>query len=84
MGKLIQFVAATEIWGKEAGRPDKMRIALTLIFAAIMSMPLLHAVQFEAGQPFPDLVLPLLEDGRPAAISDFQGHKLVLHIWASW
>lgn len=49
-----------------------------------MSMPALHAGEIEVGKPFPKIVLPLLEDGRPASLSDFQGQKLILHIWASW
>jgi hypothetical protein len=36
------------------------------------------------GEPFPDLVLPRLEDGRPASLADFRGTKLVLHVFASW
>jgi len=36
------------------------------------------------GQPFPDLVLPRLDDGRPASLSEFRGKKLVLHVFASW
>jgi hypothetical protein len=38
----------------------------------------------EPGRRFPDLVLPSLEDGKPSSISDFRGHKLVLHVFASW
>lgn len=40
--------------------------------------------QFEVGQPFPDIVLPSLEDGRPVSIADFRGKKLILHVFASW
>ena len=36
------------------------------------------------GEPFPDLTLPSLEDGSPAAISDFRGQRLILHVFASW
>ena len=39
---------------------------------------------FEVGQPFPDLVLPSAEDGRPMSLADFRGQKLILHIFASW
>lgn len=61
-----------------------MRGALTFILGVIMSMPGLRAGEFEVGTPFPKVVLPLLEDGRAASLSDFQGQKLILHIWASW
>lgn len=36
------------------------------------------------GQPFPTLVLPSLNDGRPMSIADFRGKKVILHIFASW
>ena len=39
---------------------------------------------FEVGTPFPTVSLPSLEDGRPAAIADFRGQKVILHIFASW
>lgn len=40
--------------------------------------------QFEVGQPFPDIVLPSLENGGPASIADFRGKKVILHVFASW
>jgi hypothetical protein len=39
---------------------------------------------FAEGQPFPDLLLPALEDGRPTSLADFRGQKIVLHVFASW
>ena len=39
---------------------------------------------FPLGQPFPDLTLPALEDGRPASIRDYRGQKVILHVFASW
>ena len=41
-------------------------------------------IPFQVGQPFPDLTLPALEDGRPASIRDYRGQKVVLHVFASW
>ncbi len=38
----------------------------------------------EVGKPFPDLVLPALDDGRPLSVADYRGEKLVLHVFASW
>ena len=40
--------------------------------------------QFEVGQPFPEIVLPSLEDGRPTSIADYRGKKVILHVFASW
>ena len=41
-------------------------------------------VGIEVGSPFPNLVLPLLEDGRPSSIVRFRGKKTLLHVFASW
>ena len=41
-------------------------------------------VKIEVGSPFPNLVLPLLEDGRPSSIVGFRGKKILLHVFASW
>ncbi len=38
----------------------------------------------EEGQPFPDIVLPSMRDGRRMSIADFRGQKVVLHVFASW
>jgi hypothetical protein len=42
------------------------------------------AQPFEVGQPFPELLLPDLEDGRPTSLQRFRGRPLVLHVFASW
>lgn len=52
--------------------------------AALGAGALAQTPQFEVGRPFPDIVLPSLEDGRPTSIADFRGKKVVLHIFASW
>lgn len=36
------------------------------------------------GEPFPTLILPALEDGRPRSLSEFRGRKVILHVFASW
>ena len=36
------------------------------------------------GEPFPDLVLPSMTDGRPMSLADFRGRKVILHVFASW
>lgn len=38
----------------------------------------------EVGEPFPNIVLPSLEDGRPLSLVQFRGQKIILHIFASW
>lgn len=39
---------------------------------------------FEEGEPFPTLALPTLEEGEPRSLAEFRGHKVVLHVFASW
>ena len=41
-------------------------------------------VAIEVGRPFPNLVLPSLEDGSPSSIARFRGQKTLLHVFASW
>jgi hypothetical protein len=41
-------------------------------------------LKVEVGQPVPDIVLPSLQDGRPAALAQFRGKKVLLHVFASW
>ena len=36
------------------------------------------------GEPFPALAFPSAADGVPGSIADFHGHKVVLHVFASW
>ncbi len=46
-----------------------------------------HAQQdqggLQIGRPFPDIALPDL-DGNRRSVADFRGHKLILHVFASW
>ena len=42
------------------------------------------AEDFRVGEPFPALAFPSAADGTPVSIADFRGHKVVLHVFASW
>jgi len=42
------------------------------------------AARLEAGRPFPPIMLPSLENGQPMSVGQFQGKKIILHIFASW
>lgn len=55
-----------------------------LILSAVLPCGIADGVEFKIGQPLPDIVLPKIADGTPCAISQFQGKKLILHIFASW
>ena len=58
-----------------------LAIAVSVAFGTGASA---QSMQFEVGQPFPDIVLPSLGDGRRASIADFRGKKVILHVFASW
>ncbi len=38
----------------------------------------------KVGQAYPNTIFPSLEDGRPVALSEFRGKKIILHHFASW
>jgi hypothetical protein len=64
-------------------RPTKRFLPWLAAFAFMTTLPTAEAAQLKAGQPFPSLVFPDLH-GAPKSIADFQGHKTILHIFASW
>ena len=54
--------------------------------SAVSSRPATQRLDspFAVGELFPDLAFPSLEDGAPTRLSDFRGHKVMLHVFASW
>lgn len=73
--------------------PDRSGpMAALLAAAAILGGPVVSAeaqvdpppTGFEVGEPFPVIALPGLEDGEPRSIADFRGHRVILHVFASW
>ena len=65
-----------------------MRNQSLLVAAAAAIAPALDAAGqtgiIVEGEPFPELALPALDDGRPMSIADFRGQRVVLHVFASW
>ena len=69
-----------------------VRIAVSLTLCLLASLSCGQRVSsevntpmtLEVGQPFPNIVLPNLADGRPGSIGQFRGRKLLLHVFASW
>ena len=59
-------------------------LAAILLAALAAHRTAVAAPPIEVGQPFPDLVLPALDDGRPLSIADFRGKKVLLLVFASW
>lgn len=71
----------------KSNKPFESRFLL-LFLLAVLFLPAGLAcadgqAKIEIGQPFPDLVLPLL-DGQDARLSDFYGKKLLVFNFASW
>jgi hypothetical protein len=66
--------------------PDMIRTTLRLaLTASILFLAGTGSAQdFRVGEPFPDLAFPSAADGTPVSIADFRGHKVVLHVFASW
>jgi hypothetical protein len=64
-------------------RPIKRFLPWLVAVAFMTTTAAAAATQLKAGQPFPALTFPDL-DGVPKSIADFQGHKTILHIFASW
>ncbi len=60
-------------------RATALAATLLLTPAAALASPI-----FEVGQPFPDLTLPSLHDGRPLRVADFRGQRVILQVFASW
>ena len=46
--------------------------------------PVSFAYDLSPGKPFPNIVLPSVADGRALSMADFQGEKVMLHLFASW
>ena len=40
--------------------------------------------RFEVGTEFPKIKLPALDGSKSLSIENFRGHKVILHIFASW
>jgi hypothetical protein len=69
--------------------PGLLPVAVTAALLACggdraLVRPVDPVLKVEVNQPVPDLVLPSLEDGRPASLAQFRGKKVLLHVFASW
>jgi hypothetical protein len=68
--------------------PLGARIFLLFVWALFLLPQLAEAQpmtsQFAVGQPFPNLVLPRMDNGQPGSLSQFRGRKVILQIFASW
>lgn len=65
-------------------KPFLKKIVFRFSFAGMFFMLPLMSFGFDKGQPFPDRHFPALEDGTPVSLTDYQGQKVVLHVFASW
>lgn len=61
-----------------------MRFVIAIVALLALSAYRVDAQQIEVGKPFPDIMLPSLEDGSPTSIASYRGRKVFLHVFASW
>ncbi len=66
------------------GGSEPMPSSYVTVPAASETAPQRLSSPFAEGDVFPDLAFPSLEDGTPTRLSDFRGHKVMLHVFASW
>lgn len=60
-------------------------MGLSVVFAALPSQALAQEkYQPRVGDAHPDFVLPRIGDGKPVALSQFRGKKVLLIHFASW
>jgi hypothetical protein len=57
-------------------------VAMAVSLGGMVARP--SSTGFKVGEPFPNLVLPSLTDGKPLSLARFRGRKVILHIFASW
>jgi hypothetical protein len=60
-----------------------MRI-LSLLISLFLLSEVYAQKDFTVGMSFPEIKLPSLSDGKLTSLADYRGHKVVLHIFASW
>jgi hypothetical protein len=64
-----------------------MRTLLASILLGLLLAPSPAYAQLgliNEGKPFPDIVLPSLDDGAPMSIADYRGKRVMLIVFASW
>jgi hypothetical protein len=59
-------------------------VCVGLLLSAISAVDLAMADPPVVGERFPDFVLANIADGRPVALSNFRGKKVLLIQFASW
>ena len=57
---------------------------LALVLSAVGSGTSTSAAPPNVGERHPDFTLPGIADGKPVALSDFRGKKVLLIQFASW
>lgn len=91
--RLRHWQGCAHLVGKIDLRSVMKYLAMCILLAAGMltaalvgqeSRPAGPGPVIKVGEPFPDLVLPSLEDGRPVSLAQFRGKKVILHVFASW
>lgn len=63
------------------GLPTRpLALTILLLTSCIPS----ESPSLRAGDPAPDFTATSLHDGAPVSLSDYQGHVLLVNLWATW
>ena len=81
----ISFGAAKLFANTETMKTSALITLFTVLVAGPqVAAPLDPLSRFKVGQPFPDVVLPSADNGRPMSLAQYRGKIVLLHIFASW
>jgi hypothetical protein len=62
----------------------KLKLLLLALISGLVLPVRAAAAEFKAGDPFPTITLPRIDDGQASSLAQFRGQRLMLHIFASW
>lgn len=74
-----------------SGPRSRLPLGAALLAVLLGGLPATAAAQaqlppsgFEEGQAVPTRAFPSADDGDPVSLAEYRGHKLILHVFASW
>ena len=70
--------------GPNGSRPADLFPMIRILAILTMTVFAAHADSWKVGKPFPSLNLPTIDGKAEPQVADFQGKKLMLHVFASW
>ena len=65
-------------------RAPWLALLVAFVLVPLLDRPAGAIGRIEIDEPFPDLLFPSAEDGRPRSLKEFRGQKVFLQVFASW